>query len=237
MTDLMLDATQAPFLVALGLLFGLLALEILLSLLGLTLLGGEGDVDLELDVDAPDLGDFDISLDGADIADLELAEFEAEIPETPEPAGMASVMGLGKMPAMIWLAAVLLGFGVSGLALQSAINAAFGAALPAGLAVFPAGAAGLWFARSFGGLFARLLPKTETTAQTQHQLGRQRGVITQGNAKTGSPAEVRVIDRHGNMHYLRAEPLKPEDTIAQGTDVLVLRRRSDGRFLLVALSD
>lgn len=237
MPDLMLDAATAPFLVALGLLFGLLGLEILLSVIGLTLLTGDGDVDVSIDADAPDLGDFNLSLDGVDTADLELAEFEPDLPTAPEATGMIAVLGLGNMPAMIWIAAVLLGFGVTGLFVQSFVGTLFGFALPVLVVAIPAAAAGLWFARRFGGLFARLLPKTESSAQTAAQLGRQRGVVSQGTAQTGKPAEVRVTDRHGNIHHLRAEPLRADETIAQGTEVLVLRRRGDGRFLLVAISD
>ena len=53
----------------------------------------------------------------------------------------------------------------------------------------------------------------------------------------GRPAEVRVIDGYGNAHYLRAEPLKEGETIAQGTEVLVIRDRRKGSYVLVAVSE
>lgn len=45
------------------------------------------------------------------------------------------------------------------------------------------------------------------------------------------------MDRYGNTHHIRAEPLRDEDAISQGSEVLVLRAKHDGRYLLVGLSD
>lgn len=231
-----------PFTLALALLFGLLLLELVFALLGGTLLGAGGEVDApELDVDAPDLGDLDIDLDldGLDIdaADLELPDLDAaEGIDAPEaPSGIAAWLGFGKMPALIWLACVLIVFGLVGLAVQVAALRLLGWVLPASLVAIPAIVGALWFAKQFGALFARLLPKTETQALSERHLGRRSGVVSQGTAARGRPAEVRVTDRYGNIHYLRAEPLRDEAVIPQGTEVLVLRHRFEGGYLLVPL--
>ena len=93
----------------------------------------------------------------------------------------------------------------------------------------------VWFARSFGAVFARLLPKTETSAVSASHLGRRFGVVTQGTARQDAPAEVKVTDRHGNTHYLRAVPLKEGEEIATGTRVLVIRPRHSRGYRLVPL--
>ena len=90
-------------------------------------------------------------------------------------------------------------------------------------------------APDLGEVFARLLPKTETTAMSERHLGRRIGVVSQGTAKRGMPAEVRVTDHHGNMHYLRAEPVRDSDEIPQGSRVLVLRHRFDQGYRITAL--
>ncbi|WP_424965345.1 OB-fold-containig protein [Dinoroseobacter sp. S375] len=242
MFDLYLTEPVAPFTIALALLLGLLALELVLALLGVTLLGlgADAEIDLDLDVAEPDLGDFDIDFGDADPELFDFADAgpssdaALEATETVAP-GVASWLGLGKVPTLIWFAAALLGFGVTGIALQSTAVAVFGAALPAVLAALPAVFAGLWFARSFGAVFARMLPKTESTALSARHLGRRIGVVTQGTAKRGKPTEVRISDRHGNTHYLRAEPLKDEDEIPAGTEVLVLRHRFEEGYRLVPL--
>ena len=263
MFDLLLSDGMFPFTLALALLFGLLALEVVFGLLGGTLLGAGADgADLDgpdldgpdLDVDMPDLGDMDIDLglDGTDIdiGDLELADagldgpdldgpdLDGDLPDgAPDGAGsVAAWLGFGKMPALIWLASILLAFGLSGLVIQSVADSLFGAPLPAWLPALPAAAAAIWFARQFGALFARLLPKMETEALSERHLGRRAGVVTQGTASRGRPAEVRVTDRSGNAHSLRAEPLRDDVTIPQGTKVMVLRHRHESGYLLVALT-
>ena len=128
---------------------------------------------------------------------------------------------------LVWLAALLTGFGATGLAVQLAGPFPLWAALPV------AGLAGVVFARSFAAAFARMIPQTETAAQTMRQLARRRGTVTQGTATRGRAAEVRVVDRHGNTHYVRAEPLRDADAIAQGAEVLVVfDRRSDALRLV-----
>lgn len=255
MFDLLFSDGMFPFTLALALLFGLLALEVVFGLLGGTLLGAGADgVDLDgpdMDVDLPDLGDMDIDLglDGTDIdiADLELAEpdldldgpdLDADMPDGA-PGGLGTVaawLGFGKMPALIWLAAILLAFGLTGLVIQTVATNLFGGPLPSWLPALPAAASAIWFARQFGALFAHLLPKMETEALSERHLGRRTGVVTQGTAARGRPAEVRVTDRYGNMHYLRAEPLRDDVTIPQGTEVMVLRHRYETGYLLVALN-
>ena len=252
MLQFLLEGAFAPFTLALALLTGLMVLELVALLLGGSLIGSDGDADLDLD--AGEVGEFDLDLDGVDLggvegidaADLDLPDADLDLelgPDTPvdagvsAPAGLAGWLGLGRMPMVIWVGAVLLGFGLSGMGLQVALSSIFGLTAPAWVAAIPAGGFAFWFARVFGAGFARLLPQTETEVLSERNLGRRRGIVTQGTAATGRPAEVRVIDGYGNAHYLRAEPLKEGETIAQGTEVLVIRDRRKGSYVLVALSE
>ncbi len=238
MFDFLLEGAFAPFTMSLALLFGLLALELVALAVGASLLAGEGEVDLDvMDASGLDVADFDLDIDAdIDLGDFELADIEADAP-VGATAGPLAWLGIGKVPVMIWLVVLLAGFGLSGIGLQLALRGGVGFDLPAWIAAIPAGVFGLWFARGFGGVFARLLPKTETEAMSERMLARRRGVITQGTASRGRPAEVRVMDRFGNTHYLRAEPLQDKDALDQGTEVLVLRDRRQDRFVLVGLSD
>ncbi|MCL6283909.1 YqiJ family protein [Ruegeria sp. 2012CJ41-6] len=244
MFDFLLEGAFAAFTMALALLLGLLVLELVALMVGGSLMAGEGEVDLDV-ADAPDLDGFDLDID-ADLdvdVDLEVDLDPGELGEAALDApagdtiGSASWLGLGKMPTMIWLATLLMGFGLSGLGLQMALRDLIGLNLPGWLAAIPAAAFGIWFARGFGAVFARLLPHTETESTSVRRLSRHRGVITQGTASKGRPAEVRVIDRFGNAHYLRAEPMREGETLSQGTEVLVLRDRRSGSFVLIGMSE
>lgn len=232
MIDTLLSGPFVPFTLSLALLFGLLTLEIALLLVGASLTGIGADagpdldgpeVDLSLDIDAVDM----------DAADLDLGPDAASA--APGAVSPLTWLGLGRMPLLIWLAAVFLSFGVTGLALQAIVQAFGGTPLSGLLAAIPSAAMALWFTGRFGTIFARLLPRTETQSVSTRHLGRRMGIVTQGIAARGSPAEVRVTDRYGNTHYLRAEPLRDVDTIPQGTAVLVLRHRPTGGFRLIAL--
>jgi hypothetical protein len=218
MIDTMLSADHLPFSAALALLAGLIVLELLLLLVGGSLMAGA-------EPDAP-----------------EIDAFEAEMPGKPDVpgGGLMAFFGFGKVPLLIWLAAFLAGFGLSGFALQAVAQALTGGALWPTVAVPLALGAGGLVARSYGGLLARLVPGTQTSAQSAAALSRLRGVVSQGTARAGHPAEVRVTDRHGNLQFLRAEPLDRSAEIAQGQEVLVLRLPSGpdrGAFRIVAVSD
>lgn len=241
MLDTLLSGPFVPFSLSLALLFGLLALELAFLAVGASLIGDgpSGDVGADLagadgiDLGA-ELGDFDV-----DPGDFDLAIDEINLTGEPPASGAMppglSWLGLGKMPTLIWLACLLMAFGVSGMALQSLATAITGQPLAALVAAIPCGAAALWVTGRFGALFARLLPRNDSQSVPTRSLGRRPGVVTQGTARRDMPAEVRVTDRYGNTHYLRAEPLRDGEEIAQGTTVLVLRHRPSGGFRLIAL--
>lgn len=237
MFDFLLLPAFAPFTVALALFLGLFGLELVALFLGGSLTGDSDGVDL--DIDAPD---FDIDLDLVD-ADLDF-DLDIEVLEGPEIAEPSVAdatgsgwLGFGDVPFIIWLASLLLGFGFTGMALQLLANDLFDTTMPVLAATAGAGVLGLGFTRSFARLFARLLPKFETESLSERSLGRRRGIVTQGTATRGRPAEVRVIDGYGNTHYIRAEPLSDGDTITQGNDVIVLRVRGVDGYRIMSLTD
>lgn len=247
MFDPLLAEPFVPFTISLALLFALFAMELVLLLMGLSLLGAgseadidtdiDADVDIDLDapIDAGTLADLGIDLDAGALNDIEI-DGDGLKPSVTPTTGPLSWLGIAKVPVMIWIASVLLAFGVGGVILQQVALASMGTALPTALSVPIAAALAVFFARTFSSAFARLLPKTESSALSNRHLGRRTGTVTQGTAERGNPAEVRVTDRHGNMHYLRAEPLDDTAHIPAGTDVLVLRHKRGAGYRLIPLS-
>lgn len=226
----LLSAAYLPFSLALGLLAGLLVLEIAALLLGGSLVGADGGPELPADLPTafdlpagadPDVGALMAASDGADLAD------------GTSPAGAMNLLGLGRVPMAIWLATLLAGFGLGGLLVQGLAGSLLGAPLSPWLAVLPAAALGLAAARGLAGVLGTLVKPVETTATGPQFLGGLRGVVTQGTARRGSAAEVRLRDRHGNTHYQRCEPFRDTDIIPEGTEVLTLReRRAEGGWRL-----
>ena len=232
----LLEPEMMPFSMALALVAGLLVLEVIMSLVGLSIMGDGADADfdagLDADFDADFEPDFETDLDGA-------SDFDAEVdgPATAaSTSGVASWLGFGEVPMILWAAGMLTAFGISGYVLQSASSALLGVLLPWSAAVPlslpPAILAGRWFARTL----ARIVPKTETSAINRRSLGGRRGVIAQGTAQRGRPAQARIRDGYGNTHYVRVEPVDDGASYPQGTEVLI----RDGRgpvLLALAIDD
>lgn len=230
MFELFLAPEALPFSIALAVVAGLFILEILGSLLGATILGlgGEGP---DLDIDA----DFDLSADidlDADI-DFEALDIAADVSDVPtSPSGILSWLGARDVPFLIWLVSFLTMFGLFGLIIQSASTSIIGVPLftllATAIAIIPA----LAITRIIANWVALIMPKTESSAMRTRFLGGHRGTITQGTATRGKPAEAKIKDRHGNMHYLRVEPLEDAGVFEQGSDVTLIRKRGDKFFVI-----
>jgi membrane protein implicated in regulation of membrane protease activity len=140
-------------------------------------------------------------------------------------------LGVGRVPQLMLLVVFLALFGLAGLAIQQfagplslwiAVPGAVAAALPlTGL-----GARGL----------ARIMPGDETTAVSLDDLVGRRGTITIGTARRGSPAQARVADVHGQVHYVMVEPYDDDHSIGQGETVR-LDRRDGNIFIAVPRTD
>ena len=83
----------------------------------------------------------------------------------------------------------------------------------------------LYLTSRFARFLGRLIPSVETSAIGAYAFHKRRGIVSGGTASANRPAEVRWRDGYGNIHYLLAEPLDKNETIPQGTDVLILRTK------------
>ncbi len=225
MFELIFALHSLPFAVALTIVLGLFLLEFLGSLLGMTVLGLGGDgPDVDLDAD------FDVAADlDADI-DLDALDTSGDAPELS--TGLLGRLGAGRVPFLIWMVSLLTMFGLFGLAIQSAAAAVLGVPLYAVIAAALALPPALVATRFIANWVAILMPKTETSAIRTRHLGGRHGVITQGAASRGKPAEAKIKDRFGNIHYLRVEPLADDGIFPQGSDVTLIRKRGDKFFVI-----
>lgn len=143
------------------------------------------------------------------------------------PDGVEGALGwlhVGKVPVLVLLTLFLLGFAMSGYAIQIFAKGLLGTYLSPWLATIPAVFIGISNVRAFGGLLARIIPKDETTAVSALSLIGRAGVVITGTARVGMAAEVKVRDQHGNAHYLMVEPDVPEEEFEQGTEVLIVKK-------------
>ena len=183
--DQILQPPYAPITFALGLLLAFLALELVALLMGLSLHGAEADLDI-----SPEIADLHAQFDVAPDTETDLttlleasaALHNAEV--APQASGGLDWLGLRGVPLMIWLASVLLGFGLGGYLLHG-LSSVFGFTLPDVLAIPLAAVAALAFSRGFAGAFAKLVPRMKTLRPAQ--TGRGHRQIQEGTLRDRCP--------------------------------------------------
>lgn len=192
--------------------FGLMVLALVLQVIGL------GDFDFGADVE------HDIDLDGNVDADA------MAMPDTGLGGALLTLLGLGRVPLMVWLMVFLLLFTVVGMGIQAFAADLVGTPLYPWLAALFAGGASLPATAVLVRPLGRLLPQDETSAVGLASLVGRRGTITTGTATRGSPARTRVRDRFGHAHYVMLEPHEDASIIHEGDEVLLVRREGNTFF-------
>jgi hypothetical protein len=150
--------------------------------------------------------------------------------------GLATVLGLGRVPFTIWLALFLLLFAGLGLGIQELAANLTGGPLDAWLASIFAGGAALPVTAVMVRPLAAVLPQDESTAVTLDQLVGRRARVTDGVARRGSPARARVTDQHGHPHHVMIEPHEADSEIPAGDEALLVRREGE-TFYAAALAE
>jgi Protein of unknown function (DUF1449) len=137
---------------------------------------------------------------------------------------LTTLLGLGRVPLLIWLAALLFVFACVGVIGQSVLASMLGAPLSAGWAALAAGAAALPLNSLAMRPLGAVIPKDETTAIDLDDLVRRDAEIQIGTARAGSPARAKVIDMHGQAHFIMVEPHDQTLELNAGDTVLLVRR-------------
>ena len=193
----MFEPPLLPFVAAFALLFLLAGMQ----LFGLGDLFGDTDADVDVDGDVSG---------GASAL-----------------GGLASIVGLGRLPFLIWLALLLLLFSGIGVSGQYLIDGLLGAMLAPALAVPAALAAALPLTGLSARMIAPIVPRDETSAIGRAQLMGKRGTIDIGVARRGSPARGIVRDAYGQSHNVMVEPHEDDAEIHAGDRIMLVRRDGD----------
>lgn len=204
MIEFLLATSNLPFTAALGVMLVIGVMEAVGLMFGADLASAVDSVLPDLDLDA------DLNVEGG-----------------AAPGPLAAALGwlcVGKVPALILLICFLLAFGLAGLGVQALVRESTGDLLPGWFAAIPALAIGLPATRFLGLGFAKILPQDETYAVSESAFLGKVATVTMGTARAGLPAEAKLRDAHGNTHYVRVEPLRPAESFAAGTAVVLKAR-------------
>jgi hypothetical protein len=155
-------------------------------------------------------------------------DFDAEIDAT-----LLDWLGLGRgVPILVWLTALLACFTFAGLAIQQVAEAILGTPLQWGIAAAGALALGLVANGFVSGFVAGLFPEYETTVVDPEELLRRRATVLEGTARRGVPARAKVIDHHGQAHYIMVEPHDDAGAVPAGETGLLVRKEGPLFFVL-----
>jgi hypothetical protein len=201
------DGNQ-PFTVALTVMLIIAVIE------GVTSLLGAGLSEL-IDALLPDIDlDVDVDLDAGGVASGN---------------SLSRLLGwlrVGQVPVLILLIIFLTAFGLIGLGIQSFSLGTMGFLFPGWIASVPALFLALPVVRVLGGGLAKIIPKDETDAVSEASFVGRIAVITLGNARRGYPAEARLKDEHGQLHYVMVEPDSDAEELEQGSTILLVKQES-----------
>ncbi|MEL1250634.1 YqiJ family protein [Aurantiacibacter gilvus] len=198
-----------PFAIA----FGAMLLLALIQIIGV---GDLFDLDADLDIDA----DLD-SPNGSG------ADFDGSASIM---GGITTLLGLGRVPFLIWLMTFLFLFASIGVGIQSLAGNLLGAPLDALLAAVATFGVTLPVTATLVRPLGRIMPQDETSAVGIDSLVGRRAAITTGQARQGYPARARVRDRHGQTHHVMVEPHEAGSEFHEGDEVLLVRREGQTFF-------
>jgi hypothetical protein len=197
--DALIAPGVEPFAIAALVMAGLVAVEILTSLVGLSLSEMMGK---EIGF-APDYGDADHGV----------------------LAGIASFVNPAGVPVLVLIIVALAGFSAAGYALQAAA-AAVAAPLPAAVAALVAFAAAVPLTRGASRAIARIIPRDETYAVGPDDLVGLVAEVTLGPVDQGAAGRLKVKDRHGNWHFPMARAAAGAVALPVGAEVLIVEREN-----------
>ena len=217
---MMLDGIFAPalfpFTVALGLMLLVGLTETMGMLFGLSAFGLVDQLmpDMEADAGTELAGDGDLGGDGF-------------------LAGLLGWLCVGRVPVLVLLVAFLTAFGLIGIVLQSAVHWVIGSYLPALLAAAGALLLSLPPTRWMALGLEKVMPKEETEAVSSRSFVGKVAIVIGGVARRGVPAQAKLRDAYGQLHYVLVEPDDPEQAYEQGTEVILTTQMSAIRFTAI----
>lgn len=151
----------------------------------------------------------------------------------PGGATLLDWLGLGRgLPILVWLTGFLACFTFAGLVLQQIAQLLLGGPLHWGIATAGALVAALPANAFFSGIIAAIMPEYETSVIDSDELVRRRATVLEGTARRGAPARAKVIDYHGQAHYVMVEPHDDDGIVAAGETGLLVRREGPLFFML-----
>lgn len=205
MIEFLLSSQNMPFAIAIVVMGGLTLLEGTASLFGAGFSNFLDSILPEMDLD-----------------------FDVDSPEFESPGLVTRFLGwlrMGEVPALVVLIVFLTTFGLAGFGIQSIVNNLTGKLLPALLASLLALIVSIPLVRIVAGILSKLIPKDETDAVPEASFIGKIAYIVLGRASLGKPAQAKLKDAHGQVHYIMIEPDIEGEIFEHGQAILIVSRQ------------
>ena len=222
-------AGNAPFVIALLVMFGLTLVELIALFVGFSVNDAIDDFFVphahvetpHADIDTPQ-GDAAHGLDTIHVDGPGMV------------ARFLAWLYIGKVPVLMVLIVLLTVFGLVGLIAQGIVHSLTGTLAPAIIAAPLVLIGVLPVVRACTAGIHRILPSDETSAVDPSTFVGRTAFVTNGIARTGLPADARLLDQFGTEHHVLVEPDNAGETFAAGQIVLLVRQSGAGRFAVIA---
>lgn len=148
-------------------------------------------------------------------------------------AGYLTVLGLGKVPFIVWLVLFLGIFAVLGLVATDLLGSLISGispwivAVPVALAALPINAVSCRFIIS-------MIPNSDSTVVSTDTFVGREGLVVTGNATYTDFAMGTVLDEHENSHNIRVQSIDEGVVLESGSKVILVEKK-DGSGIWLAM--
>lgn len=145
-------------------------------------------------------------------------------------AGDFSVLGFfgfGKVPFMILFSVYASFFAAFGFLFQSVFHSlteTYSDILFSSVIAF---IGSLFFGRFVSGYLGKTIKLSEDFAASKDDFLKMIAVVTEGEATIGNPAEAKLTDHRGSVHYIRVEPFNDTETFKPDDQVVIVEREEN----------
>jgi hypothetical protein len=137
---------------------------------------------------------------------------------------------VGRVPLLVLLVLFLAAFALTGFALNMVVHRMLGLWLTPWISVPLAFIATVSTVRALGDVLARIIPREQSFAVTFDSLVGLVATVVNGTARSGYPAQAKVVSQHGQTLYVLVEPDEAGVTFQSGASVLLVRQLAGNRF-------
>ena len=140
---------------------------------------------------------------------------------------LGELIQCGRVPAILLIVIFLTAFGLTGLVIQSMAKSLLKHYFPWFIAIWPA----LLIALAFACITAIILSKIPfrevegSFAVSEDSFIGKVATITLGTAKKGEPAEAKLSDPYGKIHFVMVEPDREGVQFDQSTNILLVKKQ------------